>query len=79
MYKRLAIAIATVGLAVGTLMTSPTSARSADKFRTDELCSGTWGEQGCEKTMCTTCNPEITACEDCTAKYCNTENCGEPL
>ena len=42
--------------------------------RIDQLCKGSWGEKGCEKTYCYTC-PGI-GCSDCEPQYCNIANCG---
>jgi hypothetical protein len=60
-------------LAVATFW-GPRETLATSWYRYDYLCPGTWGEQGCEKTLC-----DAGGSSQCTATSCNVANCGEPI
>lgn len=69
-----------IGVSYVSLMT-PASLQADDEIRvkrTDTLCPGEYGKQGCESTSCTPCAQGET-CGQCDSSLCDKANCGEPL
>lgn len=75
-YFRISMCLAALAITAVSLMS--TSVRADDEIyvRSDTLCQGDLGKQGCEKTNCQQCPFPPENCGQCTAMYCNPGDCG---